>query len=391
MKVIRALRVLADENIPFARDAFGTLGAVQLMAGRSIRAADVREADVLLVRSVTQVDAALLADSSVQFVGSATIGTDHVDQDYLAERSIGFAHAPGSNADSVVEYVIAALLELAVRKDETLVGQTVGVVGCGNIGGRLAQRLPPLGLRVLKNDPPLEEAAGPGHDYVSLETLLAQADVVTCHVPLTYEGQYATHHLIGAGHLRQMKSNAWLLNTSRGPVVANAALREALAENRLGAAVLDVWEDEPTPDPGLVHQVDLATPHIAGYSFDGKVAGTVMLYEAVTDYFDLASAWDAEAVLAPSPDDQVQLDPPAVAGPQERWLHDLVCQMYNIRADDGRLRGGLKRSGDEWGNHFTALRKHYPRRRAFDRHTLPAGAVPDAYHRAVEGLRVRLV
>jgi erythronate-4-phosphate dehydrogenase len=390
------MHIVADENIPYVQDAFGTLGTVRLMAGRSMQPADVRDADVLLVRSVTPVDAALLADSRVRFVGSATIGTDHVDREYLAAHGIGFAHAPGSNADSVVEYVLAALLELAVRMNETLIGQTVGLVGCGNIGGRLARRLPALGLRVLKNDPPLAEAAeraGQSHDYLPLETLLAQADILTCHVPLTHEGLHATHHLIGAGPLQRAKSNAWLLNTSRGPVVANVPLREALKANRLGAAVLDVWEGEPTPDPELVRQVDLATPHIAGYSFDGKVAGTAMLYEAVTDYFGLAPRWDAEVVLAPSPDDDdVQLAPPAVAGPQERWLHDLVRQMYDISADDGRLRKGLGGARIDWGAHFAALRKHYPRRRAFDRHTLPADAVPDAYRRAVEeSLRVRLV
>jgi erythronate-4-phosphate dehydrogenase len=388
------MHILADENIPFVQEAFGTLGRVQQQSGRAIHSADVRDADVLLVRSVTRVDADLLAGSRVRFVGSATIGTDHVDRAYLAERGIGFAHAPGSNADSVVEYVLAALLELAVRMEEPLMGRAVGIVGCGNIGGRLAERLPAFGVRVLKNDPPLAEAAeqaGRTHDYRSLDEVLAQADVMTCHVPLTQEGPHATRHLIDTAQLRRMKSSVWLLNTARGPVVANGALRDALAANRLGAAVLDVWEDEPTPDPDLVHQVDLATPHIAGYSFDGKVAGTVMLYRAATEYFDLAPTWEAEAVLTPSARDDVALTPPSVSGPREHWLHALVRQMYDVSADDGRLRAGLAHPLASWGDHFATLRKHYPRRRAFGRYWLPADVVPEAYRHAVEaGLRVRL-
>ncbi len=386
------LRIVADENIPFVQEAFGAFGAVQLKTGRALGAADVREADVLLVRSVTRVDAGLLDGSGVRFVGSATIGTDHVDQDYLRRRGIAFAHAPGSNATSVVEYVLAALLHLAVTTGEALRGKTVGVVGCGNVGSRLAARLPALGARVLVNDPPLAEraeGAGEVRPFVPLPHLLAEADVVSLHVPLERTGLHPTFHLLGTEELAHMKSGDWLINTARGPVVSNEALRHALKAAQIGAAVLDVWEDEPTPDPALLHRVALGTPHIAGYSFDGKVQGTIQLYDAFLDHFGLPRRWRPEVALAPTPEDHLTLDAPDPALPETAYLHALVRQMYDVADDDARLRLLLSRPPEEHAAYFTHLRKTYPRRRTFARHHLLA-AVPAAYHGAVEkGLLLR--
>nr|WP_243663590.1 4-phosphoerythronate dehydrogenase [Rhodothermus marinus] len=222
----RPLRIVADENIPFAREAFRGFGVVRPLPADQITPATVRNCDVLLVRSVTRVDAALLEGSRVQFVGSATSGIDHVDLAYLQKRGIAFAYAPGANADAVVEYVLAALLELAVRRNVSLRGRVVGIVGCGHIGGRLARRLPALGLEVLCCDPPLAEQTG-RTDFVSLETILAEADIVTLHVPLTRTGPHATYHLIDAAALARLRPSAWLLNTSRGAVVDGRALLEA--------------------------------------------------------------------------------------------------------------------------------------------------------------------
>ncbi|ARA93502.1 erythronate-4-phosphate dehydrogenase [Rhodothermaceae bacterium RA] len=389
------MQILADENIPFVQEAFGTLGTVRTRPGRQITRADLASTDVLLVRSVTPVNAALLEGTPVRFVGSATIGTDHVDLDYLAQRGIAFAHAPGSNAESVVEYVLAALYVLARRHDRPLRGQTVGIVGCGNIGGRLAQRLPALGAAVLCCDPPRAEQAereGRPHAYRPLAEVLAAADVVTVHVPFTRTGPHPTYHLLNAETLRQMPAQAWLLNTSRGAVVDNPALRAAREAGHLGGVVLDVWEGEPEPDVALLRRVDLATPHIAGYSYDGKVAGTRMLYDAVTAHFGLEASWTAEAELAAGPEDRLALTPPATDRPEAEWMHALIRQMYDIEADDARMRRLAELPAVERAATFTALRKHYPRRRTFALHTLPGAAVPPAYRTAVaEGLRVRLV
>lgn len=374
-----SLQIVADANIPRAEEAFGRLGRVRLLPGQAIRPEALAGADVLLVRSVTRVDAALLDGSPVRFVGSATIGTDHVDLGYLAERGIPFAHAPGSNAVSVVEYVLAAILAVHAERGERLAGKTVGVVGCGHIGGRLAQRLPALGLRVLKTDPPLAEAGGAG--FVPLERVLAEADIVTLHTPLTRTGPHPTYHLVGAAQLAAMRPDALLVNAARGAVVDNAALCEALEAGRIGGAVLDVWEGEPEPDPALLALVDIATPHIAGYSFDGKINGTAMLHEALTGWLGVEPAWDAEAALAPAPSERLRLERPQPDLDQTAWLDALVRQAYDVRADDARMRALLGLPPAQRGAYFHHLRKTYPRRRDFRWFTVPD--VPEAHRRAV--------
>ena len=381
------IHILADENIPCVHAAFRGLGTIERCAGRDIGPAEVQDADVLLVRSVTTVGPALLEGSDVKFVGSATIGTDHVELDYLEEQGIAFAHAPASNADSVADYVIAALLILARRKQAPLRDQTVGVVGCGNIGGRLARRLPPLGLSVLRNDPPLADAAedaGRTHDFVSLDTVLRSADIVTCHVPLTTMGPHPTHHLLDADALAHLRPGTWLLNTSRGPVVDNDALLAALASGRVGAAALDVWEGEPTPDPDLIRAVDIATPHIAGYAYDGKVRGTTMLYEALCDHLDVEPTWDSATVLRPDEPDALRCHPPDSRLPRTDWLHHLVQQAYDLGADDARMRKMLDNPPSDRSGVFSHLRATYPVRREFQQYTVPRGGVPEAYVEAVE-------
>ncbi|GAB5521489.1 MAG: 4-phosphoerythronate dehydrogenase [Rhodothermales bacterium] len=387
------LRILADENIPFVEVAFAHLGPIQRKPGRAITSTDVQEADVLLVRSVTQVNAALLAGSPVQFVGTATIGTDHIDTVYLAENGICFASAPGSNADSVVEFVLAALLTVAQRTQATVRGKTLGIVGAGNIGQRMAERMPALGLRVLVNDPPLAEAGHPqASSFVSLDTILAESDIVSLHVPLTHDGPHATHHLIGAAQLEQMNPDAWLVNACRGAVVDNQALKAALQKGHLGACILDVWDPEPDLDPELLQLVDVGAPHIAGYSFDGKAAGTIMLYDALMAHLDEVPQWDPETILTPSAEDVLDVHPPSTDLGEMAWLHALVQQMYAIEADDARLRAVLDLPSAEQAAHFTALRKTYPRRRAFDRHMLTEAEVPWAYRNAVAaGLKVQLL
>jgi erythronate-4-phosphate dehydrogenase len=368
------------------------MGEITRYPGREIGPDEVKTADVLLVRSVTPVDEALLEDSSVQFVGSATIGTDHVDQAYLDAADIAFAHAPASNADSVADYVVAALLRLAQRRGVSLEGQTVGIVGCGNIGSRLARRLPALGLTVLKNDPPRAAATDVSHDFVSLDAVLDRADIVTCHVPITTTGPHPTRHLIDADALTRLSTEAWMINTSRGAVVDNDALLRALRAERLGAAVLDVWEGEPTPTPALVEAVDIATPHIAGYAYDGKVRGTTMLYEALCEYLDVEPTWNAETVLLPDSPDVLRCQAPDPRLPRTDWLDHLARQAYDLQADDARMRGYLAKPSEERGDYFRHLRATYPMRREMQIQTVPGPGVPPTYRTAVtEGLTLQCV
>lgn len=382
------LHIVADENIAGVEAAFGDLGATRLAPGDRITPAILDRANVLLVRSVTRVDAALVRNSSLRLVGSATIGTDHVDLEALHRRGIAFSHAPGSNAESVVEYVLAALLVLARRRGEPLRGKTLGIIGCGNIGKRLLARAQALGIRTLVCDPPLARA-GEQHAYLPLDAVLSKADIVSLHVPLIRNGPDRTMHLLDQASLRLLKPGAWLINSSRGRVVCGEALKHALEEGHLGGAVLDVWETEPVPDPALLRLVDVATPHIAGYSADGKLCGTAMLHAAVLKHFGLASSWTPDAELPPV---ALAASPGATFESEVAWLDDLVQVLYDIRQDDARLRASLKRSAQERAAYFSDLRKSYPRRRAFTRHTMPRRLVPEALRGAVaRGLGVRLV
>ena len=340
--------ILSEEKILFAHEAFKNLGNVTLCKGNRLTAKDLKCIDILLIRSGTRVDHGLLDGTPVRFVASATVGTDHVNKAYLAEKGIPFYHAPGCNADSVVEYVIASLLTLARRKNETLAGKTVGIVGAGNIGRRLSERLPALGVEVLVNDPPLE-AAGSAHpfNFVSLDELLAASDIVTLHTPLTKSGPHATFHLMDEAQLRKMKPDAWLVNASRGAVLSNTDLKKVLQDGHLGAVVLDVWENEPLVDTDLMGLVDIATPHIAGHSYEGKVNGTIQVYEAFTAYFNMDGGWDPQSILKPAPEDHLDLSLSNSAHSSLARIDDLVRQMYDVEADDQRFRQSIDMEEEE--------------------------------------------
>ena len=387
------LRLVADANIPAAREAFGRFGEVRLLPGREITRGELAATDVLLVRSVTRVDASLLEGTPVRFVGTATAGTDHVDRDALYQLGVAFASAPGSNAASVVDYVLAALLALASGRGEALGGKTLGVVGVGQVGRRLVPRARALGLAVLASDPPLAASrADAGVPLVGLADVLRRADVVTLHTPLTTaaESDHPTRGRIDAEALAAMTPGAWLVNAARGPIADGAALARALDRRQLDAAVLDVWPGEPSPDPDLVRRVAIGTPHIAGYAYDGKVAGTRALERALRDWHPSPpEPWDARPTLAP-PSPLVVDAPPAPTDArdpvqQAAWLHALVRQAYDIGADDARFRAALA-GADDCAAAFAALRKAYPARREWSGYAV-RGAVPAPLRRAVrEGL-----
>jgi erythronate-4-phosphate dehydrogenase len=352
------MKIVADENIPCVAEAFASLGEVTLRPGRAMTTGDVRDADLLLVRSVTRVGADLLDGSRVRFVGSATIGFDHVDLDYLQARGIGFATAPGSNATSAAEYVVSALLVLGERKGFGLAGMRVGIVGCGNVGSRVRDRLTALGMQCLVNDPPLQ--AQGGHDaYVGLEAML-DCDVITFHVPFTRDGDWPTWHLADRGFLERLKPGAVLINTARGAVMDNVALDALLAERHDLSVVLDVWEGEPAISCDLLEKVDIGTPHIAGYSLDGKLRGTEMIYRAACEHLARPAEWRPGNALPERPVLELRevVDPAAA-------LRQVVCFAYDVREDDARLREVLRLPGEARAVYFDRLRKEYPVRREF--------------------------
>jgi erythronate-4-phosphate dehydrogenase len=355
------VKIIADKNIPFVAECFSSIGEVEVVTGRELAAGLVREADVLLVRSVTAVNSELLAGSKVRFVATATIGFDHVDTDFLAENDIGFASAPGSNANSAAEYVIAALLSVAQKKNYDLEGKSIGIVGVGNVGSRVAKKAAALGMRVYLNDPPLQRQTGE-IKYLAIEELY-DCDFITLHTPLTFEGIDRTFHLADEKFFKSLKAGCVFLNTSRGGVVDTSALKSAIKSGRFGAVVLDVWENEPNIDVELLRIVDLSTPHIAGYSLDGKVAGMIMIYEAACKYFGFEAKYRIEDFLPEPEVKRIEVD--ARSGSEQEILYQTVQQVYCINRDDFNTREIAMVPEEQRGEFFDSLRKNYPVRREF--------------------------
>jgi len=357
------MKIICATNMPFAEQAFGSLGETRVLEGRHISADDVRDVELLAIRSTTRVNRALLEGSRVRFVGTATIGTDHLDIPYLEQAGIAWCFAAGCNANSVSEYVTAALLHLGQRHGFTLEGLTIGVVGIGNVGRRVVQKVQALGLRVLMNDPP-RERLGDGGPYVPLETILAQADIVTVHVPLNKTGIDRTWHLADAAFFARMKPGSIFIDAARGAVVETDALLQALAYGHIRSAVLDTWEGEPAYRRDIMDRVDLATPHIAGHSFEGKVMGTVLVYREACRFLGVPASWSHEPLMPPASVPVLTVE--AAGRPDEAVLHEVVRQVYDIAADDRRFRETAVADDAQRAAHFDRLRKDYPERREFN-------------------------
>ncbi|MCP4641921.1 MAG: 4-phosphoerythronate dehydrogenase PdxB [bacterium] len=354
------MKIVVDENIPYGRDAFATLGDVVTMPGRAVDAAALADADMLMVRSITKVNAALLDGTPVRFVATATIGEDHIDKPYLADRGIGFSSAPGCNANSVGQYVTGALLALADAHGLDLTSMKLGIVGVGNVGKRVLAKASALGMECVLNDPPLARTTGDAK-YRPIDDIF-DCDVVTLHVPLTREGEDATFHLADEAFIARMKPGAILINSSRGPVTDGTALEHALDNGHIKAAVLDVWEDEPRVESSLLRKVFIGTPHIAGYSFDGKVNGTRQIYEAACASLGVEPTWDPSPLL-PAPEcPEVRVDGNADVTQE---LRKAVLAVYDIRRDDTAMRTILDAREADRATAFDRLRKEYPRRREF--------------------------
>lgn len=360
--------IVADENMPFAREWFAPFGDVRTLPGRSLTPEQVRDADALLVRSVTRVNRELLQSSRVRFVGSATSGIEHIDAEYLQTHGAACASAPGCNATAVVEYVLSCLCALDGVLEKLAAGGVVGIIGLGNVGARLAQRLQALNIRCVGYDPFLIDSNENDLPLQELETVL-QADVVCCHTPLTQSGIYPTWHLIDDQRLRQLRRGAVLINAGRGAVVDNAALLNVLRERDDLRVVLDVWENEPVIDRALLKHIALATPHIAGYSWDGKVAGTRMVLEAFCDFFHLPLPELKDATTMPAIDISSNLNNTAL-------LRSALQSVYDVRRDDVEMRNALMTCADsDIANVFDRLRKNYSQRRE-----IAACAVSDWNH-----------
>ena len=353
------MKILFDENMPYAKEFFSNIAGseTQLISfsGRDLSHEQVRDTDVLLVRSITQVNKALLNENKkLSFVGTATIGTDHIDQAYLAKRDIAFHSSPGCNAVSVAEYVISALVILAERYLFDFTKLSVGIVGGGNTGSRLSEKLSALGIQYKICDPLLAANTDDTREFVSLEEAL-ECDVISLHVPKVIDGEYPTYHLLDETRLRNLKDEQILISACRGEVIDNHALLALKKSGHGLKLVLDVWEGEPDVLTPLIDYTEIATAHIAGYSLEGKARGTEMLYQALCQHINVEPLCQLTTLLPTANISSLELNQEF----NEIVLNQLVKMVYDVRRDDAIFRQKLSSQG------FDALRKNYPTRREF--------------------------
>lgn len=358
----KQINIVAGESIPYVKEAFQTLGPVRFLPGRTITSADVKDANVLLVRSITKVNEALLQGTTIKFVGSASAGVDHMDVAYLQAQNIDYASAPGSNANSVVEYIMASLLIVAKQQGCSLSGKTIGIVGFGHIGKLVKIKAEALGMHPVLNDPPLADSGQIKHS--SLEETLG-CDVVTLHTPLTTDGLYPTHHLLNEQTFTYFKPSTIFINAARGEVVDTQALMNAIQQKQIGPVVLDVWEHEPDINWDLFNAVTIGTPHIAGHSLDGKANGTNMIYEALCKHLSVEPIWNPAQSLPPSIVPSIRIDTHETS--DEEAAGEIVGRIYDLKADYRRMKELLAVPLEKRPTLFDGLRKDYPVRREFDR------------------------
>jgi len=370
------MKIVADDKIPFLKGVFEPYADVSYLPGGKISKADLAGADALLVRTRTRCDASLLDGTPVKAIATATIGFDHIDTAYCESKGIFWTNAPGCNSASVAQYITASLLTLSLKTGVPLHGSTLGVVGVGNVGSKVAEVGKALGLKVLLNDPPRKRKGNAcwGEIFLDLETLLAESDFLTLHVPLTHEGPDKTFHLGDADFFKKLARKPVLINSSRGEVVSGDALKEALRKGLVRAAALDVWENEPDIDLELLGMLSQATPHIAGYSTDGKANGTMQSVRAIAKMLSLPLInFVPSGVPAPkSPVIEIE-----EAGTFEETLLRAVSISYDVRKDDARLRANP--------SEFEKQRGSYPLRREFPAYRLKAHVSEEAM-KALSGL-----
>ena len=359
------MKILADQNIPSVADAFADLGEVVLMPGREIKRQHLLDCQCLITRTVTRVDEKLLSGTAVEFVGTATIGTDHIDLEYLGKSNIGYSNAAGCNAEGAAEYVVSGLFALSRRRGLNPFKMKAGIVGCGNVGSSLLHKLKALGIECLVCDPPLQESGENDQKFVDLGNILAACDFISLHVPLTRTGKHPTWHMLDAKRLRSLRDSCLLVNAARGEVVDNQALLELLQTREDLTVFLDTWEHEPLVSRELLRRVDLATPHIAGYSVEGRLRGTQMVLDAACQHFGTSSSWHMSQLLPATR--EINVDP--ATSKLVSW-QDLFQQHCDIWKDHDDFVAGVALDDEAFPPHFDGLRRIFPDRLEYERYVV---------------------
>ena len=353
------MKIVADDKIPFLRGALEPFAEVVYFPGKKINKEIIMDADALLIRTRTKCSESLLEGSKVSFIGTATIGFDHIDTVYCDKHQIKWTSSPGCNSSSVQQYITAALLKLARYHNYDLNNKTIGIVGVGNVGSKVEKNARILGMNILLNDPPRERVEGK-KNFVSLDEILYESEIVTVHVPLQFVSDDKTYHLFNDLNFNKMKKGAWFINSSRGEVTDSTALKETLASGKLSGAVIDVWENEPDIDAELLAGTFIATPHIAGYSTDGKANGTAMVVNALCRHFNLPpEGWYPSDIPVP-PGTNIKIDGNGKS--DNDIIGEAVFKTYNIEDDDRKLRINP--------SEFEVQRGDYPLRREFTSFTV---------------------
>ncbi|MDD3276005.1 MAG: 4-phosphoerythronate dehydrogenase [Kiritimatiellales bacterium] len=347
------MKTVVAETVLLGREAFETLGEVVVIPDRKIGPEHLKDADVLIIRSKTKVTPELLAGSAVRFVATATAGFEHMDFQALEKSGIGWCAAPGCNADSVADYITSALLSLHTCASVNLEGKTIGIIGVGQVGSRVAKRAEALGLRVLLNDPPRAAKEGDA-GFQCLETLLAESDIVTLHVPLIKEKPWPTLKTANYRFFEQMNPGSVFINASRGKVLDSDALLHAKANGIISHAILDVWDPEPLIRADVLAAATIGTPHIAGHSFEGKLNGTIQVYQEACHFFETAPTWDPSPRLPAVEIPKLLIDSKGKSDLEV--LAEAVAAVYDI---------GVDQLTAEDIERFDKLRSHYRVRREF--------------------------
>jgi len=353
------MKIIADDKIPFLKSVLEPYSEVAYLPGSRIVRDDLADADALLIRTRTKCNEMLLHDTPVKFIGTATIGFDHIDTDYCEKSNIKWTNAPGCNSGSVKQYVAAALFKLAHDHHFELKNKTLGILGVGNVGSKVEIVARALGMKVLLNDPPRERKEG-GSCFVTFDTILKESDILTLHVPLSNTGKDKTFHLFNEEIFCKTAKAPWLINTSRGEVIETQSLKGAIRSGIIAGVILDVWENEPDIDPELLSSAFIATPHIAGYSADGKANGAAMVVNSLCRHFDLPLVdWYPSGVPEP---ENPHLTIACSGKSEEEIIREAVMLAYDISSDDKNLR--------DYPSTFEKQRGEYRLRREFPAFTV---------------------
>ena len=354
------MKIVCDAHIPFLHGVLEPYAEVVYIPGQDIRPDDVRDADALMIRTRTRCDKTLLEGSRVRFIATATIGYDHIDTAWCEANGIAWTNAPGCNSWSVQQDMGSLLVCLSRHFGFAPKDKTIGIVGAGNVGSKVARLAALLGYRVLLCDPPRARMEGAG-GFVSIDDIISGSDIISCHVPLTRQGDDATYHLFDSKRIASLRADQILINTSRGEVVDGNALKEALKNKSIMTAALDVWENEPAIDPELLSLLFTGTPHIAGYSQDGKANGTMVCIQTMAKYLDLPlTDWEVSEI--PQPQEPAEFTLNAEGRKPQEVLADAILHTYDIRQDAALLLSDV--------DSFEKLRSSYRIRREFQAFTV---------------------